>query len=58
MSGGGPGRVVLAFPVGPLSCVGVGRLRSPDPGTRVIPGHGPETTIARARRANPFLRGL
>ncbi|MGH9486578.1 MAG: MBL fold metallo-hydrolase [Terriglobales bacterium] len=25
--------------------------------TVVIPGHGPETTIARERRSNPFLRG-
>lgn len=28
-----------------------------DDETRVIPGHGPETTIATERRANPFLRG-
>jgi glyoxylase-like metal-dependent hydrolase (beta-lactamase superfamily II) len=25
--------------------------------TRVYPGHGPETTLARDRRHNPFLRG-
>lgn len=25
---------------------------------RVIPGHGPETTIGRERRGNPFLLGL
>ncbi len=24
---------------------------------RVLPGHGPETTIGRERRTNPFLRG-
>jgi len=24
--------------------------------TRVLPGHGPETTIARERMTNPFLR--
>ena len=24
--------------------------------TRVLPGHGPETTIGRERRANPYLR--
>lgn len=24
--------------------------------TRVLPGHGPETTIGRERRSNPFLR--
>jgi glyoxylase-like metal-dependent hydrolase (beta-lactamase superfamily II) len=26
--------------------------------TIVIPGHGPETTIAAERRGNPHLRGL
>lgn len=26
--------------------------------TRVIPGHGPETTVGRERRHNPFLAGL
>lgn len=25
--------------------------------TRILPGHGPETTIGRERRANPFLGG-
>ena len=25
--------------------------------TRVLPGHGPETTVGRERRTNPFLRG-
>lgn len=25
--------------------------------TRVLPGHGPETTIGRERQVNPFLRG-
>lgn len=25
--------------------------------TRVLPGHGPETTIERERRSNPFVRG-
>ncbi len=30
-------------------------LRLPDD-TRVLPGHGPETTIAREKRTNPFLR--
>lgn len=28
-----------------------------DDGVRVLPGHGPETTIGRERRANPFLTG-
>jgi glyoxylase-like metal-dependent hydrolase (beta-lactamase superfamily II) len=26
--------------------------------TRVLPGHGPETTIGRERASNPFLRGM
>jgi glyoxylase-like metal-dependent hydrolase (beta-lactamase superfamily II) len=26
--------------------------------TRVVAGHGPETTIGRERRSNPFLQGL
>jgi len=31
------------------------RLLGLDDRTRVIPGHGPETTIGRERRRNPFL---
>ncbi len=31
------------------------RLLALDDKTRVIPGHGPETTIGRERRKNPFL---
>ena len=31
------------------------RLLALDDATRVIPGHGPETTIGRERRTNPFL---
>lgn len=31
-------------------------LALPD-STIVVPGHGPQTTIARERRSNPFLRG-
>ena len=26
--------------------------------TRVLPGHGPSTTIGRERATNPYLRGL
>ncbi len=29
-----------------------------DDGTRVLPGHGPETTVGRERSRNPFLVGL
>lgn len=34
------------------------RLLALDDATRVICGHGPETTIGRERRRNPFLAGL
>lgn len=32
------------------------RLMALDDATRVVPGHGPTTTIAEEKRANPFLR--
>jgi hydroxyacylglutathione hydrolase len=34
------------------------RLASLPLETRVLPGHGPETTIGRERASNPFLTGL
>jgi len=34
------------------------RLLALEPHTRVIPGHGPQTTLERERRSNPFLVGL
>jgi glyoxylase-like metal-dependent hydrolase (beta-lactamase superfamily II) len=34
------------------------RLLKLDDETRVLPGHGPGTTIGTERRGNPFLRGL
>jgi hydroxyacylglutathione hydrolase len=34
------------------------RLLALDDRTRVIPGHGPETTIGQERRRNPFLADL
>ncbi len=34
------------------------RLLALDDRTRVIPGHGPETTIGRERSGNPFLAGM
>jgi hydroxyacylglutathione hydrolase len=34
------------------------RLLGLDAATRVIPGHGPETTLGRERRQNPFLVDL
>jgi glyoxylase-like metal-dependent hydrolase (beta-lactamase superfamily II) len=33
------------------------RLYTLDPETRVIPGHGPATTIGDEQRSNPFVRG-
>jgi hydroxyacylglutathione hydrolase len=32
-------------------------LTLPD-ATRLLPGHGPETTVARERASNPYLRGV
>ena len=32
------------------------RVMTFDDETRVLPGHGPETTIGRERRENPFRR--
>lgn len=34
------------------------RVLDLDDSVRVLPGHGPETTIGAERRANPFLQGL
>lgn len=34
------------------------RLAALPPDTRVLPGHGPETTIARECATNPFLTGV
>lgn len=36
----------------------VGKLLVLDDDTRVLPGHGPSTTIGEERRNNPFLKGL
>ena len=32
------------------------RLAALDPGTRVLPGHGPATTVGAERAVNPYLR--
>jgi glyoxylase-like metal-dependent hydrolase (beta-lactamase superfamily II) len=34
------------------------RLMTLPPDTRVLPGHGPETTIGEEMRSNPFLTGV
>ena len=34
------------------------RIAALDPATRVYPGHGPATTVARELAGNPFLAGL
>jgi glyoxylase-like metal-dependent hydrolase (beta-lactamase superfamily II) len=31
------------------------RVLTLDDDVRVLPGHGPETTVGRERRTNPFL---
>ncbi|MGQ0537739.1 MAG: MBL fold metallo-hydrolase, partial [Gemmatimonadaceae bacterium] len=38
--------------------VSLRRLAELPPETRVLPGHGPETTIGRELASNPFLTGL
>jgi glyoxylase-like metal-dependent hydrolase (beta-lactamase superfamily II) len=45
------------FPGGDLAAMrrSIGRLASLGDDTRVHPGHGPETTIGRERRVNPFF---
>lgn len=40
-----------------LRSIGNYILSLPD-GTRLLPGHGPETTVGRERASNPFLMGL
>lgn len=34
------------------------KLYALDPATRVLPGHGPETTIAREMASNPYVRAV
>jgi len=45
------------FPGGDMAAMrrSIARLASLPDETRVCPGHGPETTIARERRVNPFF---
>jgi glyoxylase-like metal-dependent hydrolase (beta-lactamase superfamily II) len=55
---GSVGRVDLPGGDGPtlLSSIRDELMSLPDE-TRVLPGHGPETTIGQERRTNPFLTG-
>lgn len=53
---GGLGRTDFPHGDGPLLLQGIEeKLLVLDDGTRVLPGHGPETTIGRERSSNPFL---
>lgn len=36
----------------------LGRVLSLDDGWRILPGHGPATTVGRERGRNPYLQGL
>jgi hydroxyacylglutathione hydrolase len=52
----GVGRWDLPGGDGPLLFEGIRRKLYPlDPNTRVLPGHGPETTIGHEREHNPFV---
>lgn len=33
----------------------LGRIRKMDPGLRILPGHGPESTLSQELKTNPFL---
>ncbi len=54
---GSVGRTDLPFGDAAQLEASLERLASLPPETRVLPGHGPETTIGRERASNPFLTG-
>lgn len=54
---GSIGRTDLPFADSARLEASLERLAALPPETRVLPGHGPETTIARERVSNPFLNG-
>ena len=54
---GSVGRTDLPFADAAQLEASLERLASLPLETRVLPGHGPETTIGRERASNPFLTG-
>jgi glyoxylase-like metal-dependent hydrolase (beta-lactamase superfamily II) len=55
---GGIGRTDLPGGHTPTLMASLKRLLTLPDETRVLSGHGPETTIGAERRTNPFLRGM
>lgn len=54
---GSVGRTDLPFSNGADLAASLERIAALPGGTRVFPGHGPETTIAVEQETNPFLNG-
>jgi glyoxylase-like metal-dependent hydrolase (beta-lactamase superfamily II) len=55
---GSVGRTDLPLSDGAEFARSLARIAALPPGTRVLPGHGPETTIGRELASNPFLMGI
>jgi hydroxyacylglutathione hydrolase len=55
---GSIGRSDLPLADGAQLMRSLARIAALPPETRVLPGHGPETTIAEELRSNPFLTGV
>ena len=55
---GSIGRTDLPMANGPAMAQSLERIVALPPETRVLPGHGPATTVGEERRSNPFIREL
>ena len=55
---GSIGRTDLPMADGPAMARSLERIMALPPETRVLPGHGPATTVGEERRSNPYLREL
>ena len=55
---GSIGRTDLPMADGPAMARSLERIMALPPETRVLPGHGPATTVGEERRSNPYIREL
>ena len=55
---GSIGRTDLPMADGPAMARSLERIVALPPETRVLPGHGPATTVGEERRSNPYIREL
>ena len=55
---GSIGRTDLPMASGPAMGQSLERIVALPPETRVLPGHGPATTVGEERRSNPYIREL